>query len=127
MARILVVDDDPDFLDQTCTYLEAGGHETLRASSGAEGEELADNTRPDMAVIDLMLEEADRGFILAYNLKKKNPDMPVIMVSGVAAETGMVFDATTGEEREWIRADAFLDKPVRGEQLLSEVSRLLER
>jgi len=53
------------------------------------------------------------------------PSHAVIVVSGVESETGLEFDATTSEERSWIKADKFLAKPVRFEQLLGEIDRLL--
>ena len=48
------------------------------------------------------------------------------MVTGVASETGIAFAATTAEERRWIKADARVDKPIRFEQLLREIRRLLK-
>ena len=60
--------------------------------------------------------------------KVSNPmwrKMPVILVTGVAAETGLEFDSTTGEERSWIKADRVIAKPIRFEQLESEIARLV--
>ena len=62
--------------------------------------------------------------MLSYHIKKKYPGLPVILVTGVAAETGLEFDSTTGEERSWIKADRVLAKPIRFEQLAAEIHRL---
>jgi CheY-like chemotaxis protein len=72
-----------------------------------------------------MMENTDSGFAICYHIKKKNNNLPVIMVTAVTNETGFQFDAATKEEQTWIRADAFLAKPIRFEQLKRELTRLL--
>jgi len=123
---ILIVDDDTDFLYQVQTVLQAQGYRTLTAESRQAAEELLANQKPDLAILDLMMEEMDGGFALAYHLKKRYPDVPVIICTAVASETGINFDAATDEERSWIKADVFLAKPVRYEQLVREIKRLLQ-
>jgi CheY-like chemotaxis protein len=123
---ILIVDDDPDFLLQTRVQLEAAGYDVLAAESQEAAEELLAATRPDAAVLDLMMENQDAGFALAYRIKKIDEAIPVLLVSGVTSETGLEFDAATEEERSWVKADAFLSKPVRFEQLTRELDRLLQ-
>lgn len=127
MTRVLIVDDDTDFLLQQRLQLEQAGFEVIEADSHEKARRLLETTPFDVAVVDLMMEELDAGFTLAYEIKRKNPTIPVIMVTGVAGETGIEFDAATREERSWIKADAFLAKPVRFEQLLREMNRLLKR
>lgn len=122
---ILVVDDDVDFLTQHRILLESVGYEVLTAESQAQAEELLTRQQPDLAVVDLMMENADGGFALCYHIKKQNPGIPVILVTAVASETGLEFDASTDEERTWVKADAFLAKPVRFEQLRREIERHL--
>ena len=104
-TKILVVDDDPDCLEQTEERLKAGGYEVATA----EGQES-------------VLYEA--GILMCY-IKKKDPSVPVILVSAVRNETRLDFDTATDEERAWIKADALLDKPVRFEQLIREINRLM--
>lgn len=123
---VLVVDDDDDYLLQEKTMLEQAGYRVVTAESRAQAEELLQQLRPDLAVVDLMMEEIDAGFTLCYRIKQKDPAIPVILLTAVASETGMEFDAETAEERSWVRADAFLAKPVRFEQLKREADRLLE-
>jgi CheY-like chemotaxis protein len=125
-ATILVVDDDPDFLLQARAPLEAAGLKVLAAAGAREAEDILQRQSPDLAVVDLMLEQADAGFALCYHIKKRYPRMPVILVSAVTSETGLEFGAATDEERSWLKADAFLAKPVRAEQLVQEVRRLLK-
>ena len=124
--HILLVDDDIDFLIQTKTQLKAHGFEITTAESLQEAEEILEKFRPDLAILDLMMEHSDAGFALAYHIKKKDESIPVILVTAVASETGLEFDAATNEERSWVKADAFLAKPIRFEQLLAEIKKYLK-
>jgi|WetSurSiteA1Bulk_404760.scaffolds.fasta_scaffold12667_2 DNA-binding response OmpR family regulator len=123
--KILVVDDDLDILEQMTAILSAAGYEVLSAESRAVAEELILKTQFDLAVLDLMMEEKDSGFVLSYQIKKLFPQMPVIMLTAVAGATGLSFAAQQAEAQSWIKVDKLMDKPVRPEQLKAEVRRLL--
>lgn len=125
--KILVVDDDIDYLTQIQTQLEAVGFEVTTAESVDAAREHLDKQRPNLAIVDLMMENYDDGFRLCHAIKKADASIPVILVTGVASETGIDFDASTKEERSWIKADVVLDKPIRFEQLQREIDRLLHR
>ncbi len=122
---ILLVDDDIDYIFQTKLVLEKAGFRVVSAQSLDEARQALAETRPDVAVLDLMMEVMDAGFVLSYEIKRKDPTIPVILATAVTHETGLEFDAATSEERDWVRADVVLTKPVRPEQLLREVHRLL--
>ena len=122
---ILVVDDDEDFRLQQEMQLKAAGFEVLTAEGQEEAEEILLESQPDLALVDLMLEDMDGGFSLCYHIKKVYPSLPVILVTGVTRETGLEFEVTTEEERSWVKADVVLAKPVRFEQLKREIARLL--
>jgi two-component system, OmpR family, response regulator len=122
---ILIVDDDMDYLMQTRIKIEKFGYKTITAESQREAELILDKIKPDLAIIDLMMENEDSGFILSYKLKKKYPDVPVIIATAVAAETGISFDINDENNRKWIRADAFLEKGIRSEVLQKEIERLI--
>lgn len=124
--RVLIVDDDIDFLFQLRVQLEAAGFEVIESEGSEPARKMIDTTQFDLAVVDLMMEEVDAGFSLCYAIKKKDPNIPVIMVTAVASETGLEFDAYTQEEKSWIKVDAMLEKPVRFEQLEREINRLLK-
>lgn len=123
---VLVVDDDQDYLMTQQIQLEAAGYKVFTAQSKSDAEKILEEIEPDAAVVDLMMEDMDAGFTLCFSIKRKYPDVPIILVSAVASETGLEFDATTTEERSWVKADAFLAKPVRFEQLQHEIERLVE-
>ena len=123
---ILIVDDDMDYLLQTRIKVERFGFKVITAESQKEAEKIIEVTHPDLAIFDLMMENDDSGFILCYKLKRKYPEVPIIIATGVTAETGMLFDITGDDERKWIKADLFLDKGIRADQLQREINRLLK-
>jgi DNA-binding response OmpR family regulator len=123
--KILVVDDDPDILEQVAVTLSGAGFDIVVAEGRTAAEDALLKTRPDLAIIDLMMEEKDAGFVLSYQLKKLYPETPVIMLTGVTGATGLSFATQSPEAQSWTRVDKMLDKPVRPEQLKAEVRRLL--
>lgn len=123
--KILVVDDDLDLLEQMTAILTAAGYEVVSADSQAAAEETILKTKADLAILDLMMEEKDSGFVLSYQLKKLFPEMPVILLTAVAGATGLSFATEQADARSWMKVDKLLDKPVRPEQLRAEVQRLL--
>jgi two-component system alkaline phosphatase synthesis response regulator PhoP len=123
---VLVADDDPDYLFQTVTGLERAGYKTISVESQAEAESVIARIRPDVAIFDLMMESDDSGFILCYRLKRKYPDVPVILATAVANETGLSFSLDSETEKSWIRADRYLEKGIRPEQLDQEIMKLLK-
>ncbi|MCX6284739.1 MAG: response regulator [Bacteroidetes bacterium] len=122
---ILIVDDDQDYLYQLKARVESFGFQTLLAESQKEAEELIVKTKPDLAILDLMMENEDSGFILCYKMKKRYPEVPIIIATGVAAETGISFDINDENNRKWIKADLFLEKGIRKEKLKEEIDNLL--
>jgi CheY-like chemotaxis protein len=122
---VLLVDDDDDFLFQQRLQLENAGFNVIAAQGQKPAEAILAKLRPDVAVVDVMMENPDAGFVLCHHIRKKDPSIPVILVTSVNSETGMDFDLSTEEDRVWIKADALLAKPIRFEQLLGEIDRLL--
>jgi len=123
---VLVADDDPDYLYQVSYHLRKSGYEVIAVESQAEAEQVIAKMKPDIAVFDLMMESDDSGFILCYKLKRKYPEVPVILATAVARETGVIFGLSSEQDREWIRADLYLEKGVRPEQLDLAIKKLLK-
>jgi two-component system response regulator VicR len=123
---ILIVDDDYDYLYQLKFQLERWGCKVVTAESQREAEELLQNVKPDLAILDLMMENEDSGFVLSYKMKRKYPDVPVIITTAVSAETGMSFGVYSEEDKNWIKADVYLEKGLRPEQLKKEMEILLK-
>lgn len=112
--KILLVDDDIDLLEQNKVLIESKGYEVITANSSAEGWEVFKKTKPDAAVIDLIMEEYDSGFVLCHRIKKDEhgKNIPVFILTSATYDTGFKFGASTSEEREWINADELINKPV---------------
>lgn len=122
----MIVDDDIDYLNQLELQVKNLGFDVITAESQKDGENAIENEKPDLAIIDLMMENKDSGFILSYKMKEKYPEVPVIIASAVTAETGMSFGLETEEDKIWIRADKFLEKGLRPDQLEREINKLLK-
>jgi CheY-like chemotaxis protein len=124
--RILIVDDDMDYLYQMRLKVEQMGFETVTAESQAEAEKIILEFKPDLCILDLMMESDDSGFVLSYKIKRRYPDVPIIIATAVTAETGMTFDIRAEDSKKWINADLFLDKGIRNDQLQREIKKLLK-
>lgn len=123
---VLIVDDDPDYLQQLEMTVKGFGFETITAGSRKEGEKILETTKPDLNIFDLMMETQDSGFILSYKAKQKYPEVPVIIATAVTTETGITFKVDTEEDRNWIKADLYIEKGIRSDQLLREINKLLK-
>ncbi len=123
---ILLVDDDVDYLTQMEIKVRNLGFDVITAQSKDEAVKVLENTKPDLAILDLMMETQDTGFIIAYKCKQKYPDMPVAIASAVTKETGIKFDFDRKQDRDWIKADLYLQKGLRTDQLHREINKLLK-
>ena len=123
---VLLVDDDPDQIFQVSHYLKKWGYEVVALESREDAERYLEGNCPDLAILDLMMEEEDSGFILSYRIKQCRPEIPVIIATAVAAERGISFDLNSPESKTWIRADYYLEKGFRMEQLKSVIENLLK-
>ena len=126
MKTILIVDDDPDQLEQLRFQVKNFGYEPITACCQKDGEGLLSKIKPDLAIVDLMMENQDSGFILSYKIKQKYPDVPVIIVTSVTAVTGLNFNIETGSDKRWIKADKYIEKGIRPDQLHREINKLLK-
>lgn len=123
---ILIVDDDIDYLFQLKSVIQGFGFDVVTATGQKEAEEILENLQPDLAILDLMMENDDSGFILSYKMKRKFPDVPVIIATAVSAETGISFGVSTEADKNWIKADLYLEKGIRKDQLHKEINKLLK-
>lgn len=117
---ILVVDDDVDICDFCTLVLTREGADVLCASAVEDGFRLAETRHPDLAVLDIIMEEADSGFKLATRLAEAFPNLPIIMLSSIAEVSSQVFDTSTLPIRELI------EKPMKPDHFLKVVRRILE-
>ena len=123
MSRILIVDDDPDFLNATRILLEHEGHQVKSATGGKQGfaETLADD--PDLVILDVMMESVLEGVSVTQKMHA-NPatcNIPIMMVSSIAHTDYAALFPTD----EYIYIDAFLSKPVDPTMMVKKVRRVL--
>jgi two-component system alkaline phosphatase synthesis response regulator PhoP len=125
-ARILLVDDDADFVDSTRTVLESAAYEVLVAVNGNEGLRKAREEKPDLILLDIIMPVED-GFTAAEHLKK-DPELakiPVLMLTSYAMKgSGTGIPRSRGYELE---AEDYIDKPVSPTDLLAIVGKHLQR
>jgi twitching motility two-component system response regulator PilH len=121
--KILFVDDDRDFLNCQSIYFSSRGYEVRTAEDGEEALKLLAREVPDIVILDLMMEHFDSGFVLSRKIRldERFRDLPIVMLSGVAAATGRRFDQEDEGLKRWSKLDAFLDKPITGRQLLKVI------
>jgi DNA-binding response OmpR family regulator len=124
--RIMLVDDDPDFLEPIKMVLESHNYIVETANSEEGAVKLMDVFKPDLAVFDLMMDNYDSGFILSHKLKNRYPDALVIIATGVTKETGFRFSADSQYGGNWTNADLIMDKGIRPDQILKEIKKLLK-
>jgi DNA-binding response OmpR family regulator len=130
-AKILVIDDDPDFLDAVTPILQSALYEVVTAASPDEGKKKIFDKKPDLILLDIMMDSLFDGFSLCHSIKtskefKEFQDTPIIFVSAVKEKTGSRFQFK-GEEQGLIGPDDYIDKPVKPENLLAHIERLLKK
>jgi CheY-like chemotaxis protein len=124
-GKILLVDDDADFLEIHQTILESAGYQILTADSCVEGLAIVRAEMPDLIVLDLMMEQHDSGFTFSKQVKNDPlfKKIPILMVTSVSEATGYEFSME--KDGYWMKTDGLLDKPVNPETLVGTVERLI--
>jgi len=124
--KVLLVDDDVDFVEANRVALEASGCDVISANDSRRGVETAGREQPDLIVMDLMMERLYAGFsaVEALYAHEQTREIPIIMVSGVTTETGFRIDEA-GRKPEWLHVVEFINKPVDPVELARRVVAIL--
>lgn len=125
MAKILVVDDDPDFVRATRLVLEKENHTVLTASSGDAGFRLAKEEKPDLIILDVIMDTVLDGLSVTQRMHD-DPELrqiPIIMVTSIANTDYAELFPTD----EYIHINAFMSKPFTGEALMKQVNKHLPK
>ena len=120
--KILIIDDDSDFVEALATVLEAKDYNVTSASNGKEGLVMVKKENPDLILLDVMMTTKTEGFDLAKEFKS-NPatkDTPVVMVTGIRKDMNLPFGFEPDDT--WLPVKAVLEKPVKPEMLLKTVA-----
>jgi len=124
-AKILLVDNDYDFVEMNKAVLESAGYEVVCAYSMKDGLDKIKVTQPDLIVLDLMMEKHDSGFTFAKEVKTDplTASIPILMLTSVAEVTG--FEFSQDLDGYWMKTNDFISKPVAPKALLAKIDSLL--
>lgn len=124
--KILLVDDDKDFIEINKTILEASGYIIGTAHSTSEALEKLRDGEYDVAIIDLIMEELDSGFTLVYAIRdnEKLKDMPILMLTSAQEKTGFTFELT--QDQKWMKVDDLAAKPLKPAELVERIQKLIK-
>ena len=129
MAKILMIDDDPDIIEALRILLESAGHEFYAAQSATEGLEQLREVNPDLIILDVMMDTATDGFHFSLKLRGQGHDpeyaayrdVPILMLTSVHTTTPLRF----APDEDYLPVDAFLEKSADPDQVLAKVEELL--
>lgn len=121
MAKILIVDDDPEFIDATRALLETEGYAVISAPDGKRGYGKARSEKPDLMLLDVMMTHLTEGFDTVRTLKEdpRTKSLPVIIVTGIRKEKTLPFRYEPDDD--WLPVEAVLEKPVDPSELLKHI------
>jgi CheY-like chemotaxis protein len=125
-ARILIVDDDPDYVEATRLILENKGYQIEAAFNREEALEKVNRIKPDLILLDIMMDRLDDGFTICYKLKHdpKLKHIPVFTISSITDKTGFKFNPKT--DGEYFEADDYAIKPIEADDLVKRIKKLLK-
>jgi CheY-like chemotaxis protein len=125
-AKIVVTDDDREIRDTMQALLEMRGYTVVTAANRDEGMATIRRERPDLAILDVMMESWQDGFEMSREIKK-DPELkhiPILMLTAVGGRTGINVKSSAGDPT-WLPVDAFLEKPAEPNVLFSRIEELL--
>ena len=125
--KIVIIDDDPEICDALSHVLLEYGYQVFTALDTSKGYQLIADTRPDLLILDIMMETMDEGLNFATEVKRNDGafGVPILMVSArPPVEKG--YGRTLDEDLDWIHADIFMEKPIEPEELIHNVKLLVK-
>ncbi len=125
-AKIVITDDDPEIRDTLRALLEMRGYTALTAADRNEGMATIRRERPDLVILDVMMESWQDGFEMSRELRK-DPELksiPILMLTAVGERTGVDVKSSAGDPT-WLPVDTFLEKPVEPDVLCARIEKLL--
>ena len=125
MARILLVDDDPDFQAMLTMVLESAGYEVESAFDGKRALVRMRESLPDLVILDVIMTTDTEGFEVARAIRSETAlaAVPIIMLSSIHEEKKLTYRLEP--DPTWLPVDRFLDKPVKPALLLAAVTEAL--
>ena len=129
MATILVIDDDKDVQLSVRMALEKAGHKVVEALSGKDGLEKIRSGKPDLIILDVMMDTSTEGFQLALRLRNPDPTselaefrhIPILMLTAIHSTTPLRFEP----DIDYLPVELFVDKPIDPDDLIKKVEWVL--
>jgi len=121
MAKVLIVDDDPDIVEASQLFLEREGYQIETANNRRDGMAKVESFQPNLLILDVMMDKADDGFTVAQDQPRLGKPFPILMLTSVASASGLSFD----KDSEMVPVDDFQAKPVEPATLVKKVAELL--
>jgi DNA-binding response OmpR family regulator len=123
--NILIIDDDKDYGEALKIVLESNGYDVNHFLNINDGRKAVEIRRPDLIILDVMMDKHTDGFEFCYNLKhdEECSAIPILMVTAVTEKTGFKFSPDT--DGEYLQADDYVAKPIPVAELLSRVKKLI--
>ena len=125
-GKILIVDDDKDYSESLMLMLESYGYIVEQAYNIREGKASIINEKPQLIILDVMMEKMTDGFDLCRELKA-NPALstiPILMLTAITDKTGIKYSLE--EDSEYLPADDYISKPISFSDLISKAERLIK-
>lgn len=123
MAKILIVDDDPDVVETVTLLLRQDGHQTASAFDRRDGMAKVAGFSPDLIVLDVMMEQPDDGLTMAQDLRREGFKRPILMLTSINRATGLVY----GKDPDLAPVEDFQEKPIEPAVLVAKVNQLLKQ
>ncbi len=123
--RVLLVDDDADFVAMNRAVLEAHGYQVAVAYNGKECLARVKKEKPDLIVLDVIMATQSEGFDVSRDLRgnERTKDIPLLLVTSVNTKVPFKF----APDETWLPVDKFIEKPIEPQRLLDEVNRALAK
>ncbi len=115
--KILVIDDDIDIVKVYTAILKKNGFKVCSSMNSTEGFGMIDKFKPDLIILDIMMENPDSGFLFLNELKERNINVPVILSSSIAKATSNILDVNQ------LNIKTILQKPVDPDELIVHIKK----
>ncbi|PIV55623.1 response regulator [Candidatus Desantisbacteria bacterium CG_4_10_14_0_8_um_filter_48_22] len=127
MAKILIIEDDKDLVETMKITLEEKGHVVVPAFNGGEGFSLVKSQKPDIIILDVILDKKTEGFDISYRIRGDGllRHIPILMITAIN-ERIPGFGVSAQTDAEFLPVDEFVEKPIPPEDLLAKVEKLLD-
>ncbi len=127
--KILIIDDDPDLRLALRLPLESAGYAISEADSMAAGKTMVKEVKPDLIILDVMMDTTTAGFQFALDLHSPDPssefkefrNIPIVMLTAIHTTTPLRF----APDEDYLPVQTFLEKPIEPEVLLATVKKML--